>query len=126
VVVEGFGKRLRALREESGLTQRELAARVNTQLAQISRYEHDFYLPNAETLVQLARVLQVDLNTLLLGKSASDADKSAPLKNVVLLERLPDIDDLPRDDQAMLVRLIDALIKSRKAESVFAPAHRSA
>lgn len=118
-----FGQRLKALREERGLTQRELARRVKTQVAQISRYENGMYLPTAETLVELARTLHVGLDALVLGDRTGDGSgETPPLKNLVLLERLTDIDGLPGEDQDMLVRLIDALVKSRKGERVFAVA----
>ena len=35
----GFGNRLRKLREARGMTQRDLADRVEIELVQISRYE---------------------------------------------------------------------------------------
>ena len=92
---------------------------------QISRYENGVYLPNAETLVQIAGVLKTGIDTLLLGKELPDTGDQ-PLKNIVLLERLAEIDQLPREDQEMVVRLIEAVIKSRQGERVFAPARRSA
>src|SRR5262245_52155661 len=67
----GFAARLKKLREARGLTQKDLASRVDIEVVQISRYERGQYLPNAETLVALARVLQVDLNLLLLGDPAA-------------------------------------------------------
>lgn len=122
---KAFGQRLKATREERGMTQRDLADRVKTQVAQISRYEHGLYLPNAETLVQLALVLKTDLDGLLLGKELPQGSEE-PLKNLLLLERLSELDQLPREDQEMVVRLIDTVIKSRQGEKVFAPARRSA
>jgi transcriptional regulator with XRE-family HTH domain len=122
---KAFGQRLKATREERGMTQRELARRIETQVPQISRYENGVYLPNAETLVQIAGVLKTGIDTLLLGKELPDTGDQ-PLKNIVLLERLAEIDQLPREDQEMVVRLIEAVIKSRQGERVFAPARRSA
>jgi transcriptional regulator with XRE-family HTH domain len=122
---KAFGQRLKATREERGMTQRELARRIETQVPQISRYENGVYLPNAETLVQIAAVLKTGIDTLLLGKELPDTGDQ-PLKNIVLLERLAEIDQLPREDQEMVVRLIEAVIKSRQGERVFAPARRSA
>ncbi len=122
---KAFGQRLKATREGRGMTQRELARRIETQVPQISRYENGVYLPNAETLVQIAAVLKTGIDTLLLGKELPDTGDQ-PLKNIVLLERLAEIDQLPREDQEMVVRLIEAVIKSRQGERVFAPARRSA
>ena len=90
---KAFGQRLKATREERGMTQRELARRIETQVPQISRYENGVYLPNAETLVQIAAVLKTGIDTLLLGKELPDTGDQ-PLKNIVLLERLAEIDQL--------------------------------
>ena len=62
-----FGKRLRAIREQRGLTQKQLAERIETQEPQISRYEGGTALPSAETLVSISQVLQVGIDELLLG-----------------------------------------------------------
>lgn len=125
MLAKTFGQRLKATREERGMTQRDLADRVRTQVAQISRYEHGLYLPNAETLVDIAAVLKTGLDTLLLGKELPDSAEQ-PLRNLVLLERLGDLDQLPREDQEMVVRLIETVIRSRQGERVFAGARRSA
>ena len=122
---KAFGQRLKATREERGMTQRELARRIATQVPQIPRYENGVYLPNAETLVQIAGVLKTGIDTLLLGKELPDTGDQ-PLKNIVLLERLAEIDQLPRADQEMVVRPIAAVIKSRQGERALAHARRHA
>jgi hypothetical protein len=77
--------------------------------------------------VQLAAVLKTGLDQLLLGQATTpDASGEPSLRNLILLERLGDLEQLPREDQEMLVRLIDAVVKSRQGERVFAAARRTA
>lgn len=48
------GDRLKAKREEHGLSQEALAVAVNTTRRQISRYEHERSEPGADILARLA------------------------------------------------------------------------
>lgn len=118
MLTKSFGQRLRLLREQRGLTQRDLAERINTQIAQISRYENGLYLPGPETLIEISSILHTSLDQLLLGKESQQGTSAAPVRNLLLLERLSDLDQLPREDQEVVVRLIDAVIKSRQVERV--------
>lgn len=50
---------------ERGLTQQQLADRLKAAKSRISRYESGNALPEAETLVTLAEVLEVSIDELL-------------------------------------------------------------
>jgi transcriptional regulator with XRE-family HTH domain len=91
----GFGNRLRKLRETRGMTQRDLADRFDIELIQISRYERGLNLPNAETLVSLSEVLQVDLNLLLVGETNTHVAAADLNLDLPLLERFRDLQKLP-------------------------------
>lgn len=52
------GARIRAAREERGLTQRGLASRIKRRQATISDYERGMMQPDATTLVLLAEALE--------------------------------------------------------------------
>lgn len=59
-----IGKRLREYRIARGLTQEDLANRVNRTQQTISLYESDDRMPDVETLIQIALVLDVSLDNL--------------------------------------------------------------
>lgn len=105
-----FGARLRQLREERGFTQRELAARLKTQVSQISRYETGFCLPNAEMLVELGRVLRTDVDMLLLGHRSANPGDEPPVKDVRLLERVRELEKLDRQARDTAVTMLEAII----------------
>ena len=69
-----FGARLRSLRDLRGLTQQQLADRLKAAKSRISRYESGSALPEAETLVTLAEVLEVSIDELLLGRANGAGD----------------------------------------------------
>jgi transcriptional regulator with XRE-family HTH domain len=66
-----FGARLRARREELGLTQKELAKKSGVGVNQISEYERDLHYPRKENLRLLFQVL---------GRSWADSDPSPGLQ----------------------------------------------
>ena len=62
-----FGKRLRQIRKERGLTLRQLADEVGVDFTYLSKIENErvSYTPAVETIRELARILKVDSLALL-------------------------------------------------------------
>lgn len=60
-----FGDRLKALRENQGLTQNDLAIRLNTSRNTITAYENNTNEPNLTILVELADIFNVSTDYLL-------------------------------------------------------------
>jgi len=123
MMARAFGERLHRYREDRGLSQRQLSALAGVDPVQISRYERGLGLPAADTLVSIARVLRVSLDTLLLGK-ADRAGEELPIKNVMLIERLADIEKLTRKDQEMIVELIHSVLARRSIQAAAVPRRR--
>ena len=123
---KAFSARLKKLRGEKGLTQRELARLVGCETVLISRYERGEGLPKFDTLVTLAEVLRISTDELTLGRSPSDPPKEPPIQNVLLLERFRELESLPREDQTIVIQLVDAVIAKRRVEAALTPARRSA
>ena len=69
-----LGRRISTLRKERGLSQAELAARLGISASAMGMYEQGRREPSANTLVALARELQVTTDFLLTGKIASQMD----------------------------------------------------
>ena len=69
-----LGRRIGALRRERGLSQAELAARLGISPSAMGMYEQGRREPSADTLVALARELQVSTDFLLTGKVDSRLD----------------------------------------------------
>lgn len=118
MLAKAFGERLHRYREDRRLSQRQLALMAGVPPIQVSRYERGATLPAADSLAEIARVLQISIDTLLVGKA--NRDPEPPLKNVLLLDRLREIDALNRTDQETVVNIVDALIARREVEGVAA------
>ncbi|MFR1739739.1 MAG: helix-turn-helix domain-containing protein [Clostridium sp.] len=60
-----FGKRLIQLRTEKNLTQQQVASKIHSSKANISRYESNSIEPNLKTLNELAELFDVSVDFLL-------------------------------------------------------------
>lgn len=73
-----LGEQLRSLRIKKGMTQEQLAQKLNTTKAAISRYERDQRQPRLEQITEMAMILDAsadDLYSLFLGSSEFNDDK---------------------------------------------------
>lgn len=59
-----FGLLLKQLREDKGLTQQQLAERINRNKTVISKYENNLQSPTLDTLIQFALIFNVSLDYL--------------------------------------------------------------
>lgn len=67
-----FAENLRKLREERGLSQKQLGIQMFVNHSTIARWENGTRLPDAAMILRLARCLGVDVNTLLMMVAQSD------------------------------------------------------
>lgn len=116
-IKKAFGLHVKELRKKLGWMQKELAQKVSVSPAQINKYEGGFQLPSADTLVELAEVLNTTVDFLLTG----DRSEATPLHNVRLLERFRALQDFEVDDQEVVIKVIDALVAKRQIESALKP-----
>jgi transcriptional regulator with XRE-family HTH domain len=121
--LDGFGVRLSELRQARGLSQEELAAAVDVSRRVIAYYEAQSAQPPGALLVDLARALKVSTDELLGVKPISD--KLSP-KTARLLKRLQRIEELPPADQRAVLKLVDAMIDTRRRATPPARSKRKA
>ena len=108
---DGFGARLATLRQSRGLTQTELGDAAGVSQRVIAYYETESTQPPGALLVDFARALHVTTDALLGLKLI--ADTLAP-KTVRLLKRLQRIEELPAADQRAVLKLVDAMLDTRR------------
>lgn len=92
-----FGKRLKALRIESGLTQQQVADRIWVNKASISSYELSTRLPSYEVLIKLSKLFNVSTDYLL------------GIENKVKANSIVDVSGLTEKQIILLQKLIDEL-----------------
>lgn len=117
---KGFARRVKEIREQRGLSQRQLAELLKTDVMQVSRYERGIGLPSLETSVELARILHVSMDELLFGEDAKGPD--VPITDVRLLERFVKLQKVEKRDREAVIILIDGVLARRGVEALMASA----
>lgn len=104
---ESIGERLARLRRERGITQAELAQKLDLAQPNISDYERGILRLNADLILKIAQILKVSSDELLGLRQPKPG--RAP-RDHKLTRRLQEIERLPRRDQEALLRTIDAFL----------------
>ena len=110
--MHSFGDILSELREDRGLTQKELGKMLNVTGGAISSYEKGVHFPDFDRLIQLASIFNVSTDYLL-GYSDVDISPSA-LKATfangkTIAELITQLNALSPDAQNALMVLVDVL-----------------
>lgn len=85
-----IGERLKTLRKEKGLSQKELAEGIGTSQGYVCALEQDQKVPGGEILVSLKSFLGVDLNWLLTGEEKTPQQGTA----VMVTDEDPEVAEL--------------------------------
>lgn len=64
---DGIGRKIKAARERAGLTQEDLAERMEVSRQAVSKWENGSSEPSTANLLALAKLYGVDLGALLEG-----------------------------------------------------------
>ena len=88
-VVSVLGARIAALRRDAGLSQAELAQRLQISASAMGMYEQGRREPSAQTLVTMAQALGVTTDYLLTGVPGPDQEDAL---NQMLLSRITTAD----------------------------------
>lgn len=79
-----FAKRLRDLRENRNLQQKELADILNVGNSTVSMWEREERVPDSETLVKIANYFDVSVDYLL----GNDQHKNSDIEEIEMLRQL--------------------------------------
>lgn len=112
-----FAERLKVLRESRQLTQARLAELIGVNARAYNRWERGNFVPQLDTLIKIADVLDVTLDELT-GRTATVQEPL--IHNPRLHALLRQVDALPDVDQQALVILMDSLVKRAKMDRVLA------
>lgn len=66
---KSMGKIIKTLRNEKGMTQKELADKLNITDKAVSKWERDIAFPDTATIPKLAEILEVSLEELMNAKA---------------------------------------------------------
>ena len=104
---EQRGKRLKALREASGLSQRELAERLGVHHSNIGFWESGAVPPRSEVLVPMAQILGASLEQLL---GEEDKRKPVAAPNGRARVAFEKVSKLPKRQQQKILDVVEAFV----------------
>ncbi|MBF0227959.1 MAG: helix-turn-helix transcriptional regulator [Desulfobacterales bacterium] len=110
-----FPQKLKAVRNESGLTQGQLAELIGVDIQRVSKYERGVMVPTTDIIVKIADILKVNLDYLLRDGTNKTIGK---VKDSQLLDYIGEIDNLPDKDRDTLKILLEAFIKKHHFEEL--------
>jgi len=113
--MSAFAERLRLLRETRQMTQTRLASLLEINPRVYNRWERGTAIPQFDTVMRIADILQVSLDELA-GRSVSIAEPK--IHNSELLNLYQQVDSLPDASQQALVLVIDGMVKQAQMEKV--------
>ena len=100
-----FAEQFKKLRDDSGLTQKELADQLNVKQQAISQYENGLAMPKIDMVVQFAEIFNVPLGYLISG-IGDTCNKNLTEDAQNLLEIY---DSLPNDKKNISLELLKVL-----------------
>jgi transcriptional regulator with XRE-family HTH domain len=102
-----LGARLRELREERGLSQRELGSRLGILQSKLSKYESGTHQPSLRTLVRMANLFAVSADYLLTGAGTP----APPLRDERLLDRFRRLGAGGEEMRSIVLSILDAMVE---------------
>lgn len=107
-----IAERIRLIRQQKGLSQKELAEKALVNLKSLSRYELDSSIPPADVLKQIADALGVTSDMLLGDEETKITDKD-------LLRKMEVIQQLEPKDKNVVYTFLDMVIRDHKAKQAY-------
>lgn len=116
--METISNRITQIRKQKGLTQNELAERVDILKAQMSRYVAKGVNPPANLLAKMADELGVSMDYLLHGNTDDKAASS--LSHAEVIQQYKEVDQLPAEERNTVIKVISALLRDYKTRQAYA------
>jgi len=103
-----IGKNLRKIREERGLSLRDLQEKVGISHNTLGTYERDVAQPTIENYFKLIEFFEVPFNYLAYGKEIAE-----PFKDSELLMLFKQVEKLKNEDRSIIKKYIKRYIKAK-------------
>jgi transcriptional regulator with XRE-family HTH domain len=112
-----FGKNLASIRKSRRLTQLELASLLDVQPRMVGRWEQGNAKPQFDYIIQLANILEVSLDHLLLGEEGHNRPQFE-IQNKKLKELCIKVDELRQEDQELVCHFLDMAVTQNKVKQL--------
>lgn len=107
-----IAERIRLIRQQKNISQKELAEMAEVNLKSLSRYELGTSVPPADVIKRVADALKVSTDALL-------SDETITIKDKELLKKFEVIQNMTGETKQALLKLIDLAIRDHKAQQAY-------
>lgn len=112
-----LGSRLIDLRKKEGLTQAELAQKIDISHTQVTRYETKGVQPPADVLKKLADVFGTSIDYLVNGTAEEKAQTT--LTDAELIKQFKEVEQLPDVEKKTILKVLAAYTRDFKAKQAY-------
>jgi len=107
-----IGKKITQLREEMGISQRELARKLGVHYQSIGRWEHDETIPDANDLRKIAEFFKVTMDYLFFDNVPKDGRIDIP--DVDLLRMFEEVSTMDEQTVSLVKQFLDSFLFKKK------------
>jgi len=112
-----LGKRIADLRKKEGLTQAELAKKIDVSHTQMARYELKGVQPPADTLKSLADIFGTSIDYIVNGTAQEKAQGT--LTDAELIKQFKEMEQLPETEKNTILNVVSAFIRDFKIKQAY-------
>ena len=112
-----LGERIQKHRKELGITQSELAKKIDISHTQMARYEIKDVQPPANVLKKLADLFGTSIDYLVCGDSDEKIMNS--VQDASIINEFKKIAELPIEEKNTLLKVISAYLRDYKAKQAY-------
>ena len=103
-----LGDRVLQLRKQHGMSQQDLADKIEISKAQLSRYESKGVQPPADIVDKISQLFSISTDFLIKGDNTDIAVKS--IQNAELIKHFSKITSLPDEELKTILKVVKALL----------------
>ena len=112
-----ISQNIRRIRESKNLSQKEVALSMNIAPTQYSRLENSKTNPTLDTMMKVAKAIDVSIDSLTNGEGHPLNDIN--VKDKSLIEKVKMIDDLPKEEKNTVLKVIELAVSKKNFRRFF-------
>ena len=117
VLKMSIGKNIKKLREQKGLLQKEVAAKLGVGYTNYNKIETGIREPSVKELQKLAKLYRLTVDQVI--NLDSDVPKEVNIKNEPAVEQLHLLEQLDEEDKTTVFKIIDTMLTKKKFKDFF-------
>jgi transcriptional regulator with XRE-family HTH domain len=112
-----IGKNVKTLREQKGLLQKEVAAKLGIGYTNYNKIETGIREPAVKELQKMAKLYRITVDQII--NLNNDVPSEVDIKNEPAIEQLHLIEQLDEDDKITVFKIIDTMLTKKKFKDFF-------